>query len=77
MGTAFYGRRFSFAGADLWRPCPAAASAAEQTCGQEGVVEYLAYARLSNMLEQHRDAWSERFDAEAQAPCVCMIARAC
>jgi hypothetical protein len=67
MGTAFYGRRFSFAGADLWRPCPATASAAQRTCGQEGVVEYVAYARLLNMLEQHRDVWSERFDAQAQA----------
>ena len=67
MGTAFYGRRFSFAGADLWRACPMAESAVEQTCGQEGVVEYVAYARLLSMLEQHRDVWSERFDAEAQA----------
>ncbi len=68
MGTAFYGRRFSFSGADLWRPCTAASTTLERTCGEDGVVEYVGYARLQKMLEQHPHLWNQKFDDDALAP---------
>ena len=63
MGANFYGYRFSFPGADLWRACSGV-----QSCAGIGVTETITYAQVQRLQSTEPRQWRWRFDAIASAP---------